>query len=156
MICELCGIEQASLLVDVEGAKLKLCQKCAKFGKPIGKLESAVELKNPFVKKDKPKSAEPEKEVIQIITGDFSSKIKKARESMGLTQEEFAKYISEKASTLHKIETGNFEPSLETARKLERLLKIKLVEQHEEVKAQQSHMQDQSLTIGDYVKVKKR
>ena len=155
MICELCGIEAANFLVDVEGAKLKLCQKCAKFGKPIGRLESAVELKNPFVKTSRGKE-EAEKEIIQIIVADYAARIKKVRESMGLTQEEFAKHISEKASTLHKIETGNYEPSLESARKLERLLKIKLVEQHEEVRGKPSHGTDPELTIGDYVKVKKR
>ena len=41
---------------------------------------------------------------------------------MSMTQKQFAKYINLKESMLHKIETGSFEPPLDMAKKLEKIL----------------------------------
>ena len=72
------------------------------------------------------------RELIQMVVSDYAQKIRKAREKMGLTQEEFAKKLAEKWSIMQKIESGQFKPSIEMARKLERILNIELIEQYSE------------------------
>ena len=61
-----------------------------------------------------------------------------------------------KESLLHKIETGSFEPTIDLARKLERLLHIVLVETRGETLAAvaKSEHKSEGLTIGDILKLK--
>ena len=94
--------------------------------------------------------------MIQIITPDYSELIKKKREKLGLKQEELAKKIAEKESIIHKIESGQFEPSVELARKLEKFLNIKLIEQHEEVKVSLGKKGEGAATLGDVVVIRKK
>ena len=54
--------------------------------------------------------------------------LKYLRKLKGLTQEEFANKLNQKASVVHKMERGEFKPSLEMAKKLEGLLNITLIE----------------------------
>jgi putative transcription factor len=154
MNCDLCGRETEFLLkTEVEGTELNLCKECSQHGKVLRKIEAAVE---------KPKSASkptftlPEREIIQVIIPDYANLIKEKREQLGLKQEEFAKKIAEKESIIHKIETGQFEPSIALARKVEKFLKIKLIEEHEETKQKtKKSSEDEGFTIGDIIKIKK-
>jgi len=151
MNCDMCGSEEQLYSTDVEGARLSLCKKCAKYGKVIAliKKEEVVEKnKNVEIKG-------PEKETILIIANDYADKIKQKREKLGLKQEDFAKKVNEKISTIHHIETGNFEPSLKLAKKLEHFLNIKLVEEHEEIHKEIHKKENKEhFTIGDFIKVK--
>ncbi len=153
MQCDLCGAKTESLFrAIVEGTELNVCKDCAKYGKVIEKKPiKVIEEKKEYVKK----SAEPEKEVIQVIVPDFAQRIKKKRESLGLKQKEFAKKISEKESLIHNMETGSFKPSISLARKLEKSLKIKLVEEYEEEHKKISETETDGFTIGDLIKIKK-
>lgn len=63
---------------------------------------------------------------------DFGAVVRQARERLGLTQAELAKQISEKLSVIKKIEAGRLKPDELLARKLERALKVKLIEEGEE------------------------
>lgn len=154
MNCDMCGKEAELYLVEVEGTKLNVCSKCSKFGTVIKK----IVIKKP--KKEKEKKVKiiklPKKEVIQIIVPGYAEIIKKKRERLGLKQKDFAKMISEKESLLRKTEKGIMEPSIALARKLEKFLKIKLVEEHEEVRGEKKEVKGEELTIGDLAKVKKR
>lgn len=58
---------------------------------------------------------------------EFGRIIREAREKMGLTQEEFSKQLNEKVTIIRKIEAGEFNPPIELARKIEKLLKIKII-----------------------------
>ena len=102
------------------------------------------------------KKAIPSKEIVDIIVSDYAKRIRQAREKLGLTQKDFAMKISEKESVLHKLETGAIEPSIETAKKLEKTLKIKLVEQREEENevVQAGKKEAEGFTIGDMLKKK--
>lgn len=148
----MCGAETKLFYAIVEGTKLSVCKHCGKFGKIISpvKTEKIAEKKEEFFVE------KPKKEIIQVITKDFAAKIKKKREQMGLRQEDFAKKISEKESLIHNIESGKFEPSIELARKLEKFLHIKLVEEYEEEHKPQISQKSESMTIGDMIKVKRR
>lgn len=150
MQCDLCGTEtENSFRAIVEGTELNVCKDCAKYGKVIEKKPvRAIEEKKEYAKKP----AEPEKEIIQVIAPDFAQRIKNKRESLGLKQKEFAKKISEKESLIHNLETGSFKPSISLAIKLERFLKIKLIEEYEEKHQEGSKTETDGFTIGDLVK----
>ena len=150
--CELCGKETELISVEIEGIEMSTCRNCAQHGqiKEIPQARSEVVQKN-F---NKPGRPEPHLEVTESIISDYAQKIRKAREKLGLKQEDFAKKINEKESLLHKMETGEFEPSLPLARKLEKLLNIQLIEKVEEKKLNIPKGSAGGLTIGDLIKIK--
>lgn len=152
MLCELCGKNEGTLQVLVEGSSLAACNKCKNFGTVVGVLTSAAKAPSKQTV-NKPTVEEP----TEFLVRDYSKRIKSAREKLGKTQEEFAQLLREKASMVSKIETGQFEPTIETAKKLERILKIKLIETTG-VEVQEIHKQQKTegFTIGDFIKVKDR
>jgi len=148
MNCDLCGkTEERLLKALVEGVELNVCPACGKFGKVIG-----------HVKKEIPKAvhkrAEPE-EKIELLVEDYASIIKNKRESMGLNQKEFALRINEKESIVHKIETGSFTPPVSLAKKLEKILGVKITEQHEERHGLAKEKRVEGFTLGDFIKIKR-
>jgi putative transcription factor len=62
------------------------------------------------------------------LAQDYHQRIRSARESRGLSQEELAKELNEKASLIRKLERGDVLPSDGVQRKLERELGITLSE----------------------------
>ncbi len=143
MVCELCGKNTQLIRAIVEGTELSVCENCGKYGKILRK-PVAKTAPQPAIKQ----------EVMEVVTQNYAKLIKEAREKRGLTQKEFAKELNEKESILQKIENGAFVPPISTARKLEKLLKIKLVELEEEEKQQTSKSKTGSLTIGDIINIK--
>lgn len=153
-LCDMCGSKDAAFVADVEGSMLNVCEVCGKYGK----IKSRITFQRQKQSKKEVKaniSSGSEKEIIQIIIPDYSKLIRDKREQLGLKQEDFAKNINEKVSLIHKIEIGEFEPSMELARKLERFLNIKLVETHEEIKRPLEKTRIDTFTIGDFIKVKR-
>jgi putative transcription factor len=62
---------------------------------------------------------------------DFHILVREARSKMGLTQEQLAEKILEKKNIISSIERGGYIPEIRTLRKLEKFLKIQLVEKIE-------------------------
>jgi putative transcription factor len=62
------------------------------------------------------------------VAQDYDQRIRQARESEGLSQEEFAKQLNEKASLIRKLEGGDTLPSDSVQTKIERALDIDLTE----------------------------
>ena len=153
----MCGKETNLVIAIIEGTEMQVCNQCAKFGKIIKKIEPEPKRKKTKKKDLKKiiKEGKKEKELIQIINPDYGNIIKKKRESIGLKQEEFAKKINEKISLIHKVEIGKLEPSIALARKIERFLKIKLIEQYEEEHGKLTKVEVDKLTIGDLIRFKK-
>ncbi len=60
------------------------------------------------------------------VVQDYDERIRSARESKQLTQEELANQLNEKASLIRKLERGDVLPSDSIQRKLERALDIDL------------------------------
>ncbi|MEM3154067.1 MAG: multiprotein bridging factor aMBF1 [Candidatus Woesearchaeota archaeon] len=142
--CELCGSEAPLLAAIIEGTQMTVCQGCAKFGKVIQK---------PVLHAKKSVPSIPE--VAEVVVPDYAQKLRAAREKLGLTQKEFAMKLNEKESIIHKIENSQFVPPISMARKLEKLLRIKLVEVEQEEKAETVKKGTGSLTIGDIINLKK-
>ncbi|MBI2140107.1 TIGR00270 family protein [Candidatus Woesearchaeota archaeon] len=152
MRCELCGKELPLVRAEIEGSTLSVCQQCCRFGKIVGKVSSPSG-KSPTLS-GMPGKIESRPEPVLSLIPDYGVLIKKKREAMGLTQEEFAKKINEKESLLHKIETNNFEMSIPLAEKLERFLHITLIQQAEDTHESIAPRKREGFTLGDFIKVK--
>ncbi len=147
--CDLCGKVGNSLnRALIEGVELNVCSECSKFGNVLAPIKRNVG-KEPI------KEFPPKEEKIELLVEDYAEIIKKKRESMGLTQKEFANKLNEKESAIHKIETGAIEPSLSLAKKLERILGVKLIEEHQEKHEAITIKKAEGFTLGDFIKVNK-
>src|SRR3989338_6849524 len=150
MICDMCGNPGKLFKTIVEGTELSVCQECSRFGKVVGIIKQSV-----VRQESERKSEEPETEVMELLVEDYAEKIRKKRESLGLNQGEFAKKLNEKESLIQKIEAGHFEPSIGLAKKISRILQIKLVEEYEERHEKQPRPKAVGFTLGDFIKIKK-
>lgn len=153
MQCDMCGKKGTVYTTLIEDTEMDVCKECSKYGKVIKKVETPI--KEVKLKKEK-KPEGPEIETLQIIVDNYAEIIRKKREQLGLKQKEFAKMLSEKESLIHKLETGSFEPSAEMARKFEKILKIKLVEEYQEIHKKVKAEKGEGFTLGDIAKVRKR
>lgn len=130
MECDICGKKEASFIIQVEGAKMAACKGCAYHGKIVISLEEDAPRKEFRAQEGRgvPKSMQLEEDLVE----DYGKTVRKAREARGLKIEEFAKQINEKASYLDKIENQSTRPPIETAKKLERALGVKILEKVKE------------------------
>jgi putative transcription factor len=157
VVCEMCGKDTYLVDAMVESSVLKVCKDCSKFGHVMGKKQESVKKSQKVhFKKSKPQFVSRESEV---IVRNYGARIRKAREKMGMKQEEVAKAIAERESVIQKVESGNLEPTLRLAKKFEQFLHITLVEEQkyevEEKDEEEVNIRDGGLTIGDLLKFKK-
>ncbi|VVB81079.1 Helix-turn-helix [uncultured archaeon] len=145
-VCEMCGKETEVFSAIIEGSELTVCAACGRFGKMLRKPVMRVVKKQAVEKAPGP--------VETVVTG-FASLIRSAREKAGLTQKDFAMSLNEKESIVQKLENGAFVPPISLAKKLEKLLKIKLVEFEQEDEVSNEKRGSGPLTIGDILNVKK-
>lgn len=149
MNCELCGKKTAIYNSEIEGTMMKVCADCAKFGK--SKIETNVKISY------KEKKKEPREPIYMFVDG-YGKIVKNTRERLGLKQDEMAKRLNEKESMLHQIESENFKPNIELARKLERELRIKIVEeiQDEDNSIKFNSGKNEKLTLSDFIRHNKK
>ncbi len=115
--CEICGRSVEKLrTIKINSTILKVCNNCMKFGKEI------IEKRSISVEK-RVKTYDIE---IPEIVENYGDIIRKARERMGMTREQLAKILKEKESVIARIENYEMVPDDKLARKLEKVLKIKL------------------------------
>lgn len=148
--CDLCGRTTDDLVKSViEGVPLDACKDCAKFGKVISQpiRPGAKEQARRFQNSQKEEKSE-------MIVEDYAELVKKKREAMGFTQKDFASRLNEKETMIHKIETGSFMPPLPLAKKLEKVLGIKLIEEYSENQELIKPAKREGFTLGDFIKVK--
>ena len=165
MRCEVCGrkIHSIPIRVAIEGAKLIVCIECSKHGKIIrDEIEFGQRTPNkpltpvPFIHKKK--HAQAKIDITQEIVEDYNSKIRQAREKLGLSHEELGKKINEKASVLSKLETGKMTPNNMLVTKLEHTLKIKLLVpiKEEKVSHELPSLPNRETTLGDLIQLNKK
>jgi putative transcription factor len=164
--CEACGrkIHGTPIRAVIEGAKLTVCIECSKYGriireeeKDVGKGAPTKSLKFvPFVQRKKP--AQAKVDTTQEVVEGYDSKIRQAREKLGLSHEELGKKINEKASVLSKLETGKMTPNNLLVTKLEHVLKIKLLVPIKKEKISQGFPKSPSreTTLGDLIQLNKK
>ena len=143
--CDICGRKGVAFIIEVEGAKMAVCPRCAYHGKIIHSLEEGEEEAPAKVDYSTPKQFRVEEE----ICDGYGAKVRKAREKEKVTEvevneygkkerktrsmtiEELARKVNVKASWLDKVEKEKIAPTIEEAKKLEKALGIKLVEKVE-------------------------
>jgi putative transcription factor len=160
MICEICGSEVRHLrTVVVDRATLDVCERCARFGTPVEtKAAPAGEKKAPRRATGSRRTSVGRIQTDYDVVDGYGALIRAAREKRGLTQEDLGKKVSEKSSTIHRLESESLAPSIALARKLERFLKVKLLEQAglEEELTDSLHSSDDNTTLGEVIKVKRK
>jgi len=160
--CPICGslIWGKGQKVLIEGAKITVCQVCAKYGqkisdKPVNNKNVQYHTRKPAQKKTY-KSQEDliEKEIVK----DYDKIIRNARSKNNLTQEQFAQKINEKPSLLRRIEAGKAKPTLKLAKKLEQVYNIVLIKDVDDLDVNTSNFMKKSTgsSLGDIAFIKKK
>ncbi len=90
-----------------------------------------------------------------VLIEDFGDAIKTARKAKGLSLEDFAQMINEKASLLQKLEKSDFNPPESLITKIERKLDISLREEAS-APVYSGITSKKETTLGDIVKLKKK
>lgn len=149
MECELCGKKTEEVfLVEVENVKLYVCKECKKFGKELN-IEN-YHREKVVLKENKIPIKEEEVEILENI-GEI---LKKKREEMKMTQKQFGMFLNEKETFIHKIEAGEIIPPLETIRKFEKKLGIKLTTERKVSHYESKSSKNEEFTIGDLLSQK--
>jgi putative transcription factor len=146
MECEICGSEGADYIIAVEGAKLFVCAECSGSGKIV---------KGPAPKREESPPARHKAE-LEVADG-FGQLIAGARKRMGLPLEVLAERINEKHSFLERVEHEKTLPDEKLARKLEKELGIKLLQEVSSGAAVNAKDgQGKGMTLGDILEIQKR
>lgn len=166
--CEVCGKKTKfpTTAVKIEGAEFKACSDCSKLGTVIERRPSAQTGKaygTPAPSRYAPqgaasKTARPRNYFAGLendLVEDYDQLIKKAREAAGMSQEDLALKIKEKASLIKKIERKEIHPEESVTKKLEKELGIKLTEALDNSETFQ-HRNSGGATLGDIAFVKKK
>lgn len=150
MDCEMCGKKVPRLSkVRIDGAVLNVCDSCAKYGTPAESIRTRypshsgpehgntepikIPQKKIVVPPSRPSSRRRKRENLDEldIVPEYADLIKDARARLSMTQDDLATKAQERKNVIASIERGDLLPEIKTARKLERLLNIKLVESEE-------------------------
>ncbi|MHA1883504.1 MAG: multiprotein bridging factor aMBF1 [Promethearchaeota archaeon] len=164
--CPICGgiIWGKGQKVLLEGAKITVCDNCAQYGKKIVKTTTNYQTKKVYQKKPQSVSRKhPVKseriEELEIIS-DYPKKIRNARNTRGLNQDQFAQKLNEKPSLLRRIEAGKVEPTIKLAKKIEKMYNIKLLKSTDAIeitsKDQKFMKKSTGTSLGDIAFVKRR
>jgi len=163
--CDICGeeIRGRPLKVVIEGAVVVTCPRCGRLGKPYVEsprlrlsppVHVARSVVRPGARATRPISREALGEL--EVTEDYAARIRRAREKIGLTQEDLATRVKEKLSIIQKIESGKMIPDMKLCHELEHFLKIELLVPTVEAPVATPPPQSANLTLGDIIKVKRR
>ncbi len=170
--CEMCGTETDSpATAKIEGAELQVCDACADFGTTVSEPEStSTETKYSTSSGGSSGTAATSGQTdsgtgsghgrsrdlfdeMDVLADDYPKRIREAREDAGLSQEELAEQLHEKASLIRNLERGDMQPSDEVQRKLERDLEITLTESSGTDDSDwENDISPSTTTLGDVVK----
>ncbi len=142
--CEMCGAETASpKTIKVEGAELDVCDNCSDFGTEV-KTQQTSTTSTKYSTSSSSSSGNSGTSTgstgssggrsrrhdmfddMEELAQDYDDRIRNARESTGLSQEDLAKELNEKASLIRKLEHGDMLPNDSVQKKLEKKLDISL------------------------------
>jgi putative transcription factor len=143
--CEMCGAETANPnTVKIEGAELEVCDECTDFGTEVQTADAGSTTTKYSTGSSDTSSGQSSGssggassgggggrrrdmfDDMDEVAQDYDETLRTAREAAGLSQEDLAKQLNEKASLIRKLEHGDVLPSDEVQRKLERALDIDL------------------------------
>ncbi|MGB9729535.1 MAG: multiprotein bridging factor aMBF1 [Thermoprotei archaeon] len=165
LTCEICGkpIKGQPVTILIGGAKLTVCNECSRYGTPIKTRQVSQIQTLSAQSKIQPKPSSRtvqrkfEKDIFNEdikVVDEYPSLIKSARERLGWTQDFLASQLGEKVSVIKKIEAGSIIPSIQLARKIEKILGIPLIEKIPSVTNLSQNSISIDLTLGDVAKLK--
>ncbi|RMF89830.1 MAG: TIGR00270 family protein [Methanobacteriota archaeon] len=130
MNCEICGREIAKepVSVKIEGTLMRVCRSCARLGEEVRSRTAPTSGAGPS---RRPVHTGGSEKTIDVVEG-YDRLIRREREKLGLTQEQLGAKINEKGSVIARLESGHMKPDIKTARKLERLFRVRILEELEE------------------------
>ncbi len=148
MDCEMCGKRVPRLTkTRIDGAVLNVCDSCAKYGTPAESIRTRypsptatsniqsvkIPQKKIVVPPTRPSSKRRRRENFDNleVVPEYADLIKEARSKLSMTQDELAAKLLEKKNVIASIERGDLLPEIKVARKIERLLNIKILESEE-------------------------
>ena len=163
-MCEMCGMEFPKLIkITIEGSNLSVCPNCARFGHGQtvgGKSKESSYTPTIAERLERREKRLKTKDVLEgdqmELALDYPNKIRKARASIGLSQEDLGKKINEKKSVVAKLENGDMVPDEKLISKLEKALDISLKEKVSTVAPPKRTEAARGLTLGDFIKVEKK
>jgi putative transcription factor len=165
MQCELCGgeIHGAPRVVHIEGAELRVCVPCSKYGTEVQRPRASTGVPAaPPRRAGAPPAPQPvqrrRRDLFDRMEGelaeDYADRIRRARVAKGWTEKQLALEIMEKELLIKKVERGDLVPEEELRKKLEGVLGISLLESVEkEVKSPKG--KGMTTTLGDIISIKK-
>lgn len=159
MQCELCGapIAGPSKTIQIEGAELCVCARCAKHGTEV------QQPRRRGAPQTKPGLAAPQarrrpRDVFDLMEGeivdDYADRIRIAREEKEWSSLDLAHAIKEREILIKKIEKGDLIPEDEVRRKLEKALNIRLIDSAEDSTSAGGPGRV-TMTVGDVISFKK-
>jgi putative transcription factor len=161
MECEVCGKQIFGMKrnVVIDRAKLVVCSDCARSVASTAqtyKVQTTV-MKTPSTSRVHQRqtipreSATPMGEDLEVVK-NYGSLVREARERVGLSHDELSRKVGVKVSALQKLETEKMVPDQEVATKLERTLKIKLLQSVSSISVDKEFKKPPTkLTLGDIV-----
>ena len=161
MPCEMCGRNGHLIEADVERVELLVCSGCSKYGSVKRGNKNYSGGSSDHLSNDSGgKPITPKNEIEKKVVNDFASIIRKEREKRSMSQDDFAKFLNERHSSVAKWETGSILPEISTAQRLGKILNKNLVIDDVMGKVNQdaeiSKKKSDVFTLGDFVKVRKR
>ena len=145
--CNLCGQEFNQLnKAEVEGTVIDVCNNCLRFGRKIEVPQQIYKIQ----KKIDFRTLEQED---ILLTSGYGEKMRKARESLGLSRVQLAEKMKEKESVIKRLEEEKIEPNEKLMKRIEKLLGVNLSEKYQEMKMTRSKDKGK-LTVGDIIKVR--
>ena len=142
----------------VEGAKMLVCGRCQRLGKPYEeepapKIPQPRGAVSPRVTQRRAPDLPRGMDETDIVE-DCADRVRRQRMKLGLSQDQLAKSVKEKLSVIQKIEIGKMTPDTRLCRALEHELKIKLLVPHKELSDVPKTAAPTEVTLGDIMRVK--
>lgn len=172
MQCEMCGKTMDFLKKRlVEGVKMSVCPGCTKYGEPVPIKPVTFQKRANTPTQNRAIVSRvfnvPELTNEETIVDNYSELIRNARTKKQMSQTALAVKLAEKESVIHAIETGRHEPRMSLAKKLQKLLEIKLIEKRQAddtakemianfAKKNRNNMRNDKMTLGDMITIKRR
>lgn len=148
----MCGTEEPRLKpVVIEGTRLLVCARCARFGTEVQEPKPRRPQTPPARAGRRPVAPAPREEVEYDLALDYPDRIRRGREGRGWKREDLARQINEKLSVIEKLEKGKMRPDDALVSRLERALGVRLMERVEE-EVPPSPRDTRPLTLGDLIR----
>lgn len=160
MRCEVCGeeIRGQPFYRIIEGGRMTVCGRCSKFG------SGDWDPRQVNISHSQRRPAQPRRlrndleaaEELELIE-NYGELIRKSRQKMKLSVEDYAKLINEKESVVKKLEREEVNPASKLIKKIENTLSIRILERGEAPsRVQISTKATSGRTLGDIMKLSQK